>query len=279
MEPITSYEMSYAKIKPSRFKNPLIFLDEVWVQCYINIPYLRDYYWVSSYGRMYSGISGCIINPTVEPETGYCRITLMTNDGREVRRSIHRIVMESFYWFDGCENYDVNHKDGCKVNNWIGNLEWATTQENNIHALNTGLRKSGEDAYLAKYSKETVLRIADLLMLDMPYEEISMRIFGEYNPVYRHLISNIANKHCWKRDLKDYNFPSYRTHKQIFSDQIMDAIYQYHLQYPDIEVTDICRAFVLGFDLLDKKTKDKYKRAVSSLISNKAFDHIYSKYI
>ena len=278
MEPIISYEMSYAKIKPSKFKNPLIFINEVWVQCSINIPYLRDYYWVSSYGRIYSGALNAVINPTIE-SNGYCRITLMTKDNREVRRSIHRIVMESFYWFDGCENYDVNHKDGCKLNNWIGNLEWATTQENNIHALDTGLRKSGEDSYLAKYSEETVLKIADLLMLDMTYEEISLRVFGEYNTVYRHLISNIANKASWKRVLKNYNFPSYRTHGQTFSDQKMDAIYQYHLQYPEISYTDICRAFILGFDLLDEKRKNSYLTTVRNLLNNRSFDHIYSKYI
>jgi hypothetical protein len=36
---------------------------------------------------------------------------------------------------------EVNHRDGCKSNNLILNLEWATRQENMRHAADTGLLK------------------------------------------------------------------------------------------------------------------------------------------
>lgn len=36
----------------------------------------------------------------------------------------------------------VNHKDGCKTNNDISNLEWVTNQENRDHAVATGLQYS-----------------------------------------------------------------------------------------------------------------------------------------
>ena len=280
MEPIVSEEMSYAKDSKldTRYKYPVLYFDEVWTQCCIHIPYLRDYYWISNYGRLYSGKLNSIINPSVE-SNGYCRITLMTVNGTEVRRSMHRLVMESFCWFEGCEGYQVNHIDGNKRNNWIGNLEWVTQSGNIRHAYMTGLNKSGEDSYLAKYTNETILKIANLLMQELRYEEISMIVFGEYNDVYRHLISNIANKHCWNQLLQNYEFPSYRTHKQLFSDQKLDEIYRYNLSNPSLSPTELARLFINNFDNLDRKEKDRLRRIISDLINNKAYDHVYSKYI
>ena len=55
--------------------------------------------------------------------------------------TIHRLVALTFL-----PNPDnkrtVNHKDGNKLNNHVSNLEWATYQENNKHAISTGLRTS-----------------------------------------------------------------------------------------------------------------------------------------
>lgn len=55
--------------------------------------------------------------------------------------SIHRLVAQAF--IPNPNNYSqVNHIDGDKENNNIWNLEWCSAKQNNIHAIETGLRKS-----------------------------------------------------------------------------------------------------------------------------------------
>jgi hypothetical protein len=75
-------------------------------------------------------------------ESGYREI-LINHLGNRSYILVHRLVLEAFK--DNPENKDtVNHIDGNKLNNSLSNLEWATYQENQIHARNTGLCKSNK---------------------------------------------------------------------------------------------------------------------------------------
>jgi hypothetical protein len=51
---------------------------------------------------------------------------------------IHRLVAEHF--IDGDSSLEVNHKDGDKKNNYVSNLEWVTSRENQLHAFKLGLQ-------------------------------------------------------------------------------------------------------------------------------------------
>ena len=53
---------------------------------------------------------------------------------------VHRLVAKAFIPNKDNKSF-VNHIDGNKLNNHIGNLEWCTVQENNLHARQTGLHK------------------------------------------------------------------------------------------------------------------------------------------
>ena len=52
---------------------------------------------------------------------------------------VHRLVAQAF--LSKSKKPQVNHIDGNKQNNYYKNLEWATSQENNKHAFDTGLNR------------------------------------------------------------------------------------------------------------------------------------------
>lgn len=71
---------------------------------------------------------------------GYLRIALI-RDGVQHNYMVHRLVAEAFLPNPEAKP-EVNHENGCKSDNRVGNLEWATSSENQIHAYDTGLRES-----------------------------------------------------------------------------------------------------------------------------------------
>lgn len=54
---------------------------------------------------------------------------------------VHTLVAQAFIC-NPLNATQINHKDGNKENNNVDNLEWVSQQENNIHAIKTGLRKT-----------------------------------------------------------------------------------------------------------------------------------------
>lgn len=79
-----------------------------------------------------------ILRPGTD-SNGY-QLVALYSDG--IRRSIkvHRLVATAFL-HNPNNKPEVNHKNGIKSDNTVGNLEWATRIENNQHALDIGLRK------------------------------------------------------------------------------------------------------------------------------------------
>lgn len=93
-----------------------------------------------------------------ETNKGYLRAGLY-KEGERTGFSVHRLVAKAF--IPNIENKDtVNHINGNKHDNRVDNLEWNTYNENNKHALSSGLRgnppsqKNNERSIpVAQYSK------------------------------------------------------------------------------------------------------------------------------
>lgn len=94
-----------------------------------------DLYQASNLGNIRNKKTGLVLTPITDKD-GYFRVHL-NND--KITRPVHRLVAKTF--IPNPEHKpQVNHKDGDKTNNRVSNLEWCTSRENNIHALQNGLR-------------------------------------------------------------------------------------------------------------------------------------------
>ena len=74
--------------------------------------------------------------PVLNKKNGYLVVSLWANNVGETCY-VHRMVAQAF--IDGDFALTVNHIDGNKLNNHVGNLEWATLAENTRHQHAIGL--------------------------------------------------------------------------------------------------------------------------------------------
>lgn len=81
--------------------------------------------------------TGCVLQPSRD-KYGYLNVYLSVNR-KSKRFRVHRLVAEAFVQ-NPMNKRQVNHKDGNKENNHKDNLEWSTNQENQKHAIDTGLK-------------------------------------------------------------------------------------------------------------------------------------------
>lgn len=96
-------------------------------------------YEASSFGKIRNKNTGYILSPQLNSRNGYHTVHIRGISGYKTV-FIHKLVAETFLGKRPIA-YEINHIDGCKINNRADNLEYCTKSENVRHAYESGLNK------------------------------------------------------------------------------------------------------------------------------------------
>ena len=85
-------------------------------------------------GKRGKTMKGCI------DKCGYRAVVLSYYPNLQKQERVHRLVLSTFNPIENMGDYDVNHKNGDKLDNRLENLEWCTRSENIKHSYKNGLQ-------------------------------------------------------------------------------------------------------------------------------------------
>ena len=90
---------------------------------------------------------------------GYLHVSLC-NESIIKQFKVSRLILLTFDHIDNSDDFQVNHKDGNTLNNYLNNLEWNTRQENQIHRYQKlyNDKKSSKHSYIMKSGNKWRLR-------------------------------------------------------------------------------------------------------------------------
>ncbi len=96
-----------------------------------NIPDYNGDYAVDDAGNVFSLKFGKCKKLKPELNTGYYKVSLC-KDGKVKRHLVHRLVAQAFLE-KYSEDLQVDHIDGCRINNKLENLRMVTPQQNHFN--------------------------------------------------------------------------------------------------------------------------------------------------
>jgi len=180
--------------------------DEQWKPC----PDFEDTYEVSTLGRVRRSVDGAAgaksgrFAKQHAKGKGYLSVHLRRGGSRQRTHWVHLLVARAFLGQPE-PSMEVNHKNGDKADNSLGNLEWTTRSENAIHAsrvLGTWPVHRGENGTRAILKEDQVREIyrrrrtgeyAKTIAVEFGVAEATVRAIA-LGTTWKHLGLNSATK-------------------------------------------------------------------------------------
>lgn len=246
--------------------------DEKWLPILQSLyPDINPYYYISTKGRIWSTQINDVMQTSIT-NRGYVSVSLSLMN-RSIKRSrsimIHRTEMILFNWIPGCENLEVNHKDGNKLNNDICNLEWLTTSKNLKHAYDYGLRGKGENHPMCSHTEKQVRQICEGLEQRLSLKQCAELAGLEPTHTNQAFVSGIKHGVTWIDISSQYNI-HIGMNNQLFDDN---------------EIHEICKLMEQGLDnesivkiVRPELPYQKCKNVMYNIRSRKKFTRISNDY-
>jgi uncharacterized Fe-S cluster protein YjdI len=165
-------------------------MEEIWKK----ISGYEDSYEISTYGNI-RNIKTCkFLSPSKSGR--YVSVTLYKN-GNRCTHSVHRLIAINFI-DNPCGKEYVNHIDGNKHNNKVGNLEWVTASENSIHAVKNGLYDTCPCGKIGKDNINSKLGEHDIFIIRSLYTLMDMKEIATMYDISHQNVSCIVRNVTWK---------------------------------------------------------------------------------
>lgn len=252
---------------------------------------LAEYYWISNWGRLYNAKTGFLVKPFYNFQGYEFYVLRRSKEARDSGKyptytiAGQILVCSCFNGVKPGPEYQVNHLDYKRTNNYYKNLEWTTPLENFRYSYDAGHFMNGNAFANAKYTDTQAIAVCELLQSGIyDYNEISMRIFGcPPNKSIHDFIRSIHIRRHWTHISKDYKFDDSMLRRNYTPDYIITGTFNYMVTHPDIAYTTSYRDILayIGIDVntLDYNTRIRYKSAINCLrrIDN-SYNDIRSKF-